>query len=173
MSPDCAPDEARLRERIAASWALMPAVPLADLEGVKDEEGPEVFTLFAGLSPLEVDRQSELFDEGFPLLFMSPAAAVTYLGTYMLVLLDTLPLRREGRFVFDHRLRAHLFGMLADRTFICDVVRTGLNAERRGLVIDFIKLCVSSGAVLDLDSEQCADLNEGARLLTVEAGGRP
>jgi hypothetical protein len=116
-------DTATMASAVRQAWSGFPAAPAEELKPLEWEFGEPAAREFVGVPPMDVNIGSAGFLGCTPLLTIHPSAAATYLGTYMLSLIEGISLQEKIGIFHDLLTRAHLLNCLTQPRFWDRAVR--------------------------------------------------
>jgi hypothetical protein len=146
-------DNERMAAAIRGAWSGFPAAPAEELRSLEWEFGDATAREFVGVPPMDVNIGSAGFLGCTPLLIIPARAAATYLGTYMLSLVEGTSYQEKIGIFHDLLTRAHLLNCLTLPIFWSRVVGT-LPPVARQTVKLFCDYLLSRRRLLALSDDQ-------------------
>jgi hypothetical protein len=105
-------DSSTMASAVRKAWSGFAAAPAEELKPLEWEFGETSAREFVGVPPMAVNIGSAGFLGCTPLLIIPASAAATYLGTYMLSLIEGISYQEKIGIFHDLLTRAHLLNCL-------------------------------------------------------------
>jgi hypothetical protein len=154
-----------LSASLKLAWRELSVPSVEDVRGLEYEFGDYFMECFAGRSIDTVDRGEVACLAGMALVFMKPNASAYYLCVYLILVVETLPVRIRGDFTLDFVVLAQTYIALGDEQFAREVCIKHLSSMHLELVVRFIVLSIRHRQELELDLEDARKLSAVCEIL--------
>lgn len=147
-------NNASMQQLVRHAWNDVPPAPKQHLVILEQGWGAATAAAFLGVRPMEVDTRSPGFHAATPLLDLPATAAATYLGTFLLALLQSLEFQDAVGLFDDFLTRAHVLTVLTSTRPMGQIVENLSKEQRDALRTVATYLARQQRDALDLDDRQ-------------------